>query len=39
MNEALIKATFFLSVLSTENPAFPSVPLIRRSGNKSIAEI
>ncbi len=27
MNEALIKATFFLSVLSTENPEFPSVPL------------
>jgi hypothetical protein len=27
VNEALIKATFFLSVLSTENPEFPSVPL------------
>jgi hypothetical protein len=27
VNGALIKATFFLSVLSTENPAFPSVPL------------
>jgi hypothetical protein len=27
MNEALIKATFFLSALSTENPEFPSVPL------------
>jgi hypothetical protein len=23
----LIKATFFLSVLSTENPEFPAVPL------------